>query len=1102
MKLQLPLIFFLISFVSISQENAPKNLKFTKNNGQVTDANSQPRPDVLFSSNTNGMNLFLRNTGISYLIGNYNEIDKGIIEKVNEFKKTKEDDFEVDQFESKLRSQAEYSIHQIDVDFFNSNKNIEVLSKNKCEDYINYYNVSNSDGITNVPLFNSVTYKNVYNGIDIDFYGNNNGFEYDFVVAPKSDVSQIQLLWKGSEGMQLMEDGRLKIKTSLNDIIESIPEAYQIIEGEKVQVNVGYELNKTPNNENWLVSFKIGNYNSNFSLIIDPWVTYYGGSMYDRGNDLYNDSYGNLYVVGVTRSSAGISTPGSFKSVIGNNQEGFITKFSPSGARIWATYLGGSEYDYLQSVTVDKNNFVYVTGYTRSDTGFATVGSHKDTITPATTSGFATDAFLVKFSALGLRVWGTYYGGTAGDYGYEVVTDTSSNVYIVGRTSSTSGIATTGAHQTTLIVSSFGSGSDAFLAKFSSSGNLIWGTYYGGEASEQGYGLGVDKNNNVFIGGSTSSTINIATLGSHQSALGLNTMGNPTTDAFLAKFNTSGTRIWGTYIGGEGYDIGNSLAIDTNDNIYVSGRTSGSVGVGTISSSGSFQTASGGGQDAFLAKFNQSGTRLWSTYYGGSSSDYSYAVAVNKTSNNAMMSGDTYSSNLPVSPCALQTSIIGLENGFIGQFNPDGTIYCSSYFGSQHEEDNKITTFGCYIYITGYSPGGVPVTPGAHQTTLGGSIDGYIAQLYVNTCGISSALKTISLDETENTSICTPCNGEATVSFSSTCLTDTLYTYTWSDGTVVLNSKDTFNTLSNLCPGNYWVELSIANSCYTTRDTMFFTIADSNLVSIDFSFDSVCQGLNTNFTNTSVNEPFGTLHYWSFGDGGISAVENPPHRYIASGNYFVTYIQQYSPTCFDTISKTVIVYPKPISDFSSTINGVEYFSDNLDSICVYLFEDVIFTDYSSVSSGVISNFSWSYDNGYSSDVQNPTYAFIGIKNHAVSLEISTEFGCKDTSQTIIKVCDDFNFSIPNSFTPNGDGLNDYFIHSGFGIDTEKYIFQIFNRWGELLYQTNEHKAWDGKFKGQEVPDGVYVWKMQYKKLKGQEIFEKTGHVTLIRKAKP
>ena len=86
----------------------------------------------------------------------------------------------------------------------------------------------------------------------------------------------------------------------------------------------------------------------------------------------------------------------------------------------------------------------------------------------------------------------------------------------------------------------------------------------------------------------------------------------------------------------------------------------------------------------FLAKFNQSGNRIWSTYYGGNRSDYSYAVAVNETTNNVMMSGDTYSPNLPVSPCALQTSIRGLENGFIGQFYPDGSIYCSSYFGNNH----------------------------------------------------------------------------------------------------------------------------------------------------------------------------------------------------------------------------------------------------------------------------------------------------------------------------------------------------------------------------------------------------------------------------------
>ncbi len=1099
MKLRMYIIFLFAGFCSFSQGNEANKLKFIKNNGQITDFNSQPREDVLFLSNINGMNLFIRNNGISYLMGNYDVVNSEIEERVEKFKEKESDVSKIDQFKIDLRNKIEYSFHQIDVDFLNSNENTSVVSNSKCYDYINYYNVTNSDGITNVPLFNSITHQNIYDGIDVKFYGNKNGFEYDFIISPKSDVNQIKLLWKGSEGIKIMKDGRLKIETSLHDIIESIPEAYQIIDGNKIQIKVSYNLTRIPDSKNAIINFNIDQeYDTNHKLIIDPWVTYYGGTGYDRGNDLFNDSFGNLYVVGSTNSSNAIATPGSFKatftSATGFSHDGFITKFSPTGTRIWASYYGGNDMDVFQSVTVDKNDFVYVVGYTSSTTGIATMAIHKDTLTPRPTSTtFARDAFLVKFSPAGTRLWGTYYGGEQNELGYEVASDTSGDVYIVGNTLSTTGISTPGAFKTTLTTTPSSTfGSDVFLAKFNTAGNLLWGTYYGGDKYELGYGLAVDDNNNVFICGYSQSLTGIATTGTHQS-----TLSGTSNDAFLVKFRANGTRVWGTYFGGTSSDIGNSLAIDTNNNIYMSGRTNSTA---SISTAGSFQAINGGGLDAFLAKFNQSGNRIWATFYGGNRSDYSYAVAVNKNTNNAMMSGDTYSSNLPVSPCALQTRLRGLENGFIGQFYPDGSIYCSSYFGNNHEEDTKITTFDCYIYLTGYSPSGVSTTPGAHQTVSGGSTEAWIGQLFTNTCGVSTPIKSLPVSTVNNTNVCKPCNGSATVIVNSSCLEDSLYTYTWSNGTIISNSTDTFNTVLNLCADNYWVEVMIQNACIITRDTVYFTISDTLLPVIDFTLDSVCFGFSTSFTNTSINEPAGTSYLWDFGDGNASTLNNPSHVYSSPGTYSVTYIHQYGPGCFDTIIKTTTVYPKPKADFSITLEGIEYFSDNLDSLCAYLYETIEFKDYSTVQvPGLINDYLWSFSTERTSVNQNPSYAFQGIKSHPISLVVTSDKGCKDTANSIIKVCDDFNFSIPNSFTPNEDGINDLFIHNGFGIDTEKYLFQIFNRWGELIYETTKLDGWDGTHNGVKVPEGVYVWKVQYKRINGNEITEKTGHVTLTRK---
>jgi len=137
------------------------------------------------------------------------------------------------------------------------------------------------------------------------------------------------------------------------------------------------------------------------------------------------------------------------------------------------------------------------------------------------------DAFLVKFNSSGVRQWGTYYGGTVNDEESSCATDASGNVYLAGRTKSTTAIATTGAHQTT-----YGGGYyDAFLVKFNSSGVRQWGTYYGGTGTDEGRSCATDTSGNVYLAGYTQSTTGIATTGAHQTTYG------GSSDAFLVKFD-------------------------------------------------------------------------------------------------------------------------------------------------------------------------------------------------------------------------------------------------------------------------------------------------------------------------------------------------------------------------------------------------------------------------------------------------------------------------------------------------------------------------------------------------------------------------------------
>lgn len=211
---------------------------------------------------------------------------------------------------------------------------------------------------------------------------------------------------------------------------------------------------------------------------------------------------------------------------------------------------------------------MYLLGQTDYTTGLtiATPGAHQ------TVSGGNYDAFLVKFNSSGVRQWGTFYGGLNDERPRKCISDASGNIYIAGYTESSTGtlVATPGSHQ-----SNYGGGvEDGFLVKFNSSGIRQWGTYYGGANSDVITAMCVDLNNNIFIGGSTSSTAGtlIATPGSHQS-----TFGGGVQDGFFVKFNSSGIRQWGTYYGGTGTERLESCNVDLLGNVFISGETESST---------------------------------------------------------------------------------------------------------------------------------------------------------------------------------------------------------------------------------------------------------------------------------------------------------------------------------------------------------------------------------------------------------------------------------------------------------------------------------------------------------------------------------------------
>jgi hypothetical protein len=256
--------------------------------------------------------------------------------------------------------------------------------------------------------------------------------------------------------------------------------------------------------------------------------TYLGGSANDTGFGVAADASGNAYVVGETEST-NFPTANALQAANAGLRDAFVAKVNATGsAFIFSTYLGGSgDIDVAQSVAVDSAGLAYVAGQT-SSTNFPTANAFQGTNGGTTVTQ---DAFLTKFNAGGTAlVYSTYFGGSGGEIAFGVAVDSSGNAYIAGTTSSLSTLPTANAIQCTR-----SGNQDVFVAKFNSTASaLVYSTYLGGSANDNGRMVAVDSAGNAYVTGMTFST-DFPTVGPIQSTFAGGA--GPAGDAFVFKLS-------------------------------------------------------------------------------------------------------------------------------------------------------------------------------------------------------------------------------------------------------------------------------------------------------------------------------------------------------------------------------------------------------------------------------------------------------------------------------------------------------------------------------------------------------------------------------------
>lgn len=579
-------------------------------------------------------------------------------------------------------------------------------------------------GVTN---YGQVLYKEVYPGTDLLYYGNSqNQLEYDFLLAPGADPSRIKLNFVGADYLSTNSQGELVLHLAGGDagevLTQQAPVIYQEQNGKRTTIPGHYLLLSDHQ-----VSFEIGAYDKTLPLVIDPSISYstfLGGSNNDAGEGIAVDSSGAAYIIGLTGEASDPPGPNSFpiKNAYDATYHGagdiFISKFNPDGTLAYSTFLGGSGTDEAFSIAVDSAGTAYFAG---SNLGgdFPMVGSSY-----RTNNSGKFDAIAGKLNPSGTLVYSTYLGGAETEQAQGMAIDSAGAMYLTGYTTSEN-FPVVAAFQANLHPKDPGdilSAMDSFVTKINSDGSIAYSTYLGGTNQDFADSIAVDSDGAAYVLVDTYNA-DFPVFSAAQA----NNHGNR--DLFITRFDTGGSPVYSTFLGGSGLDVGHSIAVNSLGEAIVVGETQSTDFPLAAPFQATYQAVS---EDGFVARLSSTGSSLlFSSYFGGTGGGVLYGVAVDGSDSFTVVGG--VSSGFPTFYAFLPTpdfNNTACGCGIIARFDSNNNLAFSSYFGggilavAAHPDGTT--------YITGV------VTPQASgffffynsfQVSLGGGLDAFVAKI-------------------------------------------------------------------------------------------------------------------------------------------------------------------------------------------------------------------------------------------------------------------------------------------------------------------------------------------------------------------------------------
>ena len=622
--------------------------------------------------------------------------------------------------------------HPVRLAFAGASSTATVEGEQPLAGRVNYLRGSDPKAfVTGVPTFGAVRISDLYSGIDAVVYGRDGDVEYDLIVKPGANASNIRFELEGIRRASLDANGDLVLDTPAGELRQRRPVAFEVTGEVRTPVPARFRLSG-----DFSVCFDVTRCDPSATLVIDPVLSYSGyvaGGGDESGAGVTVDAAGSAYLVGGSSSLDFPTTAGTVSQSLAGSTDGFVAKLTPDGsAYAFSTYIGGIADEGIARAVVDASGNIYICGGT-SSTNFPTTAGAFDTAF----SGGSFDGFVAKLAPGAASIlYATYLGGSGDDGIASIAVDAGGNAYVTGGATSSDYPTTPGAFDTSNV--SLVGLPDAVVTKLNPTGTaLVYSTYLGAAFNlEAGVAIAVDASGSAYVGGATNG-------GFPTKAGSFDTSFNGGSfDGFITKLNATGTAlVYSTYLGGSDEDYVFGLAIDGSGNAYVTGFTP-STNFPVLNA---FQPTIGGGFDAYVTKLNATGAALvYSSYLGGSGNEgltsaggtelqLAGGIAVDG-SGNAYLTGFTDSTDFPV-VAAWQPSRAGGFDAFVAKVNAAGSakVY-ASYLGGALEERGlgiAVDSAGA-AYVTGFTLSqNFPTTAGAMRATPGGNAvsDGFIAKI-------------------------------------------------------------------------------------------------------------------------------------------------------------------------------------------------------------------------------------------------------------------------------------------------------------------------------------------------------------------------------------